>query len=149
MAQPAKAQPEGHQTVIPYLVVPDAERTVDFLVAVFGATVKERMEDAAGKVQHAEVRIGDSMVMLGGSRGEWAPTPCSLYVYVPDTDEAYRRALKAGGTSVMEPANQFYGDRNAGVRDSAGNTWWLATHVEDVAPEELSRRHAQRLAEGR
>jgi PhnB protein len=144
MSQPVKAQPEGCQTVIPYLVMPDPERTVEFLVTAFGATVKERMKDKAGAVQHAEVRIGDSVLMLGRARGEWTPMPCSLYVYVPDTDEAYRRALKAGARSVMEPANQFYGDRNAGVKDAAGNTWWLATHVEDVSPEEMQRRNDAR-----
>ena len=71
--------------------------------------------------------------------------PCALYVYVPDTDATYQRALKAGGVSTMEPSNQFYGDRNAGVRDECGNLWWIGTHIEDVSPEELKRRAAKAM----
>jgi PhnB protein len=89
---------------------------------------------------HAELRIGDSVVMLADAAGDFKPLPCALYLYVPDADATYRRALEAGATSVMEPANQFYGDRNAGVKDPTGNQWWIGTHVEDVPPEEMARR---------
>ena len=78
--------------------------------------------------------------MIGGARPGVVPTTAMIYLYVTDTDASYKRALAAGGTSVMEPANQFYGDRNAGVKDSAGNQWWIGTHIEDVSPEELDRR---------
>jgi uncharacterized glyoxalase superfamily protein PhnB len=95
-----------------------------------------------GVVMHAEVRIGDSMVMLSDGGGEWKPMPAVLYLYVPDADATYRRALDAGATSVQEPTTQFYGDRHGGVRDPSGNVWWIATRVEDVSPEELQKRAA-------
>ena len=76
------------------------------------------------------------------SRGRCEPTPTSLYLYVPDADAVYRRAIEAGGVSVMEPADQFYGDRSGGVKDPVGNTWWIATHIEDVSPEEIRKRFA-------
>jgi uncharacterized glyoxalase superfamily protein PhnB len=96
---------------------------------------------------HAEVTIGDSVIMMGEPMGEFKPMPCMIYVYVEDTDAVYKQALKAGATSVMEPADQFYGDRNAGVKDMAGNLWWIATHVEDVAPEELEKRAQAAMAQ--
>jgi PhnB protein len=96
---------------------------------------------------HAEVFIGDSAVMMGEPVGETPALPGSLYLYVEDTDSTYRRAIDAGATSLMEPANQFYGDRNAGIKDPSGNMWWIATHVEDVTPEEMARRARGRLAE--
>src|SRR5947209_17715381 len=136
-----KPIPDGYQTVIPYLIVPDPAATIEFLARTFGATERERMSDDSGAVRHAEVKIGDSVVRLGGARGDWPPMPCMNYVYVPDTDLAYARALEAGATSVMPPADQFYGDRNAGVKAPDGNLWWIATHVEDVPPDEMKRRH--------
>lgn len=135
-----KPIPEGYHTVTPYLVVPDAAGLIDFLKRAFGAQELERMAGPDGSVRHAAVRIGDSMVMLGGASGEWKPLPAMLYLYVEDTDGTYARALAAGATSVMEPADQFYGDRNAGVKDASGNLWWIATHQEDVPHEELVRR---------
>jgi PhnB protein len=142
-----KPIPDGYQTVIPYLVVPDVARTIEFLVKTFGATEKERHHDAEGKIRHGEVRIGDSTIMMGGARGEWHAMPCMIYVYVPDTDAAYARALEAGATSVMAPSDQYYGDRNAGVKDEFGNQWWIATHIEDVSPEEMKRRGEAKLKE--
>ena len=91
-------------------------------------------------VGHAEVRIGDSMVMMGEASDAWKPMPSALYLYVADVDVAYRRALAAGGTSTMEPMDQFYGDRSGGVKDPAGNIWWIATRVENLSREELERR---------
>lgn len=132
--------PAGYHTVTPYLVVPGVANVLAFLEKAFDAKVTERMEAPPGTVRHAEVRIGTSMVMLGEHQGPKPPMPAMLYVYVPDTDATFRRALAAGATSLMEPANQFYGDRNAGVADSGGNQWWIATHVEDVPPDELARR---------
>lgn len=97
---------------------------------------------ADGTIMHAEVRIGDSVVMMGESGGEFTPMPASIHLYVEDTDATYKRALRAGATSLREPADQFYGDRSAGVKDLAGNHWWIATHKEDVSPEELEKRAA-------
>ena len=138
--------PDGFHTVTPYLVVSGAARLIEFLERAFDgkATVCSTKPD--GTIGHAEVRIGDSAIMMGEACGEWKALPCAIYLYVPDTDAVYRRALEAGATSIMEPADQFYGDRNAGVKDPCGNLWWIATHIEDVSPEELKRRaaaHAQ------
>ena len=91
-------------------------------------------------IQHARVRVGDSPIMMGEPVGDITPMPATLYVYVDDPDAAYERALKAGAISVRAPADQFYGDRNAGVQDASGNQWWMAAHKEDVSPEELANR---------
>ena len=91
------------------------------------------------------MRIGDSIVMLAEARGEWQPTSSTIHLYVPDCDAVYEMAMKAGAKSVREPADQFYGDRTGGVRDCCGNIWWIATHVEDVAPDEIEQR-AQSMA---
>jgi PhnB protein len=108
----------------------------------FDAREVERMAMPDGTIRHAEVKVGDSMIMMGDAGGDWKAMPASLYLYVDDADATYRRALQAGATSLMEPADQFYGDRNAGVKDPVGNIWWIATHKEDVAPEEIKRRAA-------
>jgi uncharacterized glyoxalase superfamily protein PhnB len=136
-----KPIPDGYHSVTPYLVVKGADNLLGFVKQAFDAVeVHECMRRPDGTIQHAEVRIGDSVVMLGEASGRWAPRPSTLYLYVHDTDAIYRRALEAGATSLMEPANQFYGDRNAGIQDPSGNFWWIATHVEDVSPEEMKRR---------
>ncbi|MBZ5496966.1 MAG: VOC family protein [Acidobacteriia bacterium] len=96
--------------------------------------------ESSHTVQHAEAKIGDSIIMMGEAQGEWKPKPATLYVYVDDVDAVYRRALQAGATSLREPANQFYGDRSGGVQDESGNQWWIATHIEHVTPEEMARR---------
>lgn len=134
-------KPDGYHTITPYLVVPDIPQQIAFLEAVFGATAIEQMSFDDGTVNHAEVAIGDSRVMMGRAPEGRAPTGAMLYVYVPDTDATYRRALAAGATSVQEPNDAYYGDRNAGVADSAGNQWWIATHIEDVDHDELERRN--------
>ena len=140
-----KPVPEGYHTATPYLIVPGVAKVIDFLKQTFDAKeIHERMSRPDGTIMHAEVRIGDSPIMLGEPMGQFQPMPASVYLYVPDTDACYRRALKAGAASLMEPADQFYGDRNAGVKDPSGNSWWIATHIEDVAPEEIARRSAER-----
>jgi PhnB protein len=140
---PVRALPEGYQNVIPYLILDGAAAgLLDFVKRVFGAVEQERMPREDGTIGHAEVRIGNSVVMISDARGEWKPMPAAIYLYVPDTDATYRDAIEAGATSLMEPADQFYGDRNAGVRDPFGNIWWIGTHVEDVPREELERRAA-------
>ena len=135
-----KPIPDGYHTVTPYLTVQGVPKLIDFLKQAFEAQEIERMAQPDGTIRHAEVRIGDSVVMMGEAGGEREPMPSSIYLYVNDTDSVYRRALQAGATSLMEPADQFYGDRSAGVKDPSGNYWWIATHKEDVPPDELKRR---------
>jgi PhnB protein len=134
------AIPAGHHTVTPYLLVGDAGRLIDFMKRAFAAVETGRHTDAEGRVMHAEVRIGDSMVMIGEASGEWKPMPCMLHLYVPDTDAVYASAIEAGATSIRAPSDQFYGDRTAGVVDEEGNQWWMATHIEDVSEVEMARR---------
>jgi uncharacterized glyoxalase superfamily protein PhnB len=95
-----------------------------------------------GSIMHATLKIGDSMLMVSDASEHAKASPVMLYLYVPNADAAYQRALKAGATSVMEPADQFYGDRSGGVRDAAGNQWFFGTHIEDVSPTELQKRGA-------
>jgi len=136
-----KPIPDGYHTVTPYLTVADAEAQIDFLKKALGAEEKYRHGDDQGRVMHAEVRVGNSMVMIGQARDQWTPRPAMFYLYVEDVDAVYKRALAAGGKSVREPANQPYGDRTGAVEDSQGNQWWLGTHIEDVSPEEIQRRY--------
>lgn len=137
--------PEGYHTVTPYLVVEGADALIGFLREAFGAEELHRMERPEGGIVHAEVRVGDSRVMLSDATAEWPAQPGLLHLYVEDVDSTYARALEAGATSVMEPANQFYGDRHGGVRDLTGNQWWISTHVEDVPAEEMERRMAEQM----
>ncbi len=138
-----KPVPEGYHTVVPYLIAKDADAQLEFLKRAFAATEHHISRHANGAIMHADVIIGDSHVMLSQANEQYAAAPASIYLYVPDTDAVYRAALAAGATSMMEPADQFYGDRNAGVTDAQGNSWWIGTHVEDVAPEELERRQKE------
>lgn len=132
--------PPGYHTVTPYLIVEDPAALLDFLSAGLGAEVTERMEDGEGVVRHAEVKLGDSMIMLGPARPECPARPSMLYLYVDDSVALYTQALAHGATSVQEPRDEFYGDRVAAVQDAAGNEWWMATHIEDVTPEEMQKR---------
>ena len=122
-----KAQPDGYHAVTPYLVVDGAARLIDFLAAVFNAEEVERFAAPGNRIGHAEMRIGDSLVMLGDARGEHEPRQAMLYVYVADADACYRRAIAAGATSLKAPADMPYGDRRAMVEDAWGNTWQIAT----------------------
>ena len=137
-----KPIPEGYHTVTPYLVVEGAARLIDFMKEAFGAEEVFRMPGKDGTVGHAEVRIGDSMMMLADAGEEHRARPSMICLYVEDVDATYQRAIAAGATSLSEPANQFYGDRSGGVTEASGMQWWISTHVEDVAPEELARRAA-------
>jgi uncharacterized glyoxalase superfamily protein PhnB len=140
-----KAIPEGYHAITPYLVATGASKLVDFLKQAFDAQEIFRMPAPDGSIMHAEIKIGDAMVMLGEASEQWKPMPCALCLYVQDADAVYRRALQAGATSLMEPTDQFYGDRQGGVKDPSGNTWWIATHKEDVSPEELKRRSEEHM----
>jgi PhnB protein len=136
-----KPVPDGYHTVTPYLVVRGASTTMEFLNKAFGAEPAfEPMKRPDGTIMHADVRIGDSHVMISDATEQHPPMPCMLHLYVPDVDAVYRRAVAAGGTSMMEPADQFYGDRAGSVTDPGGNHWYIATHKEDVAPQELKKR---------
>jgi uncharacterized glyoxalase superfamily protein PhnB len=137
----AKPIPEGHHTVTPYLTVRDAAQVVDFLKQAFRAEMThEPLNRPDGKMAHAEVKIGDSRVMLAEESEMAKATPASLYLYVSNVDGVYQQALKAGGKTIMEPTDMFYGDRCGGVKDPSGNSWMIATHKEDVAPPEIARR---------
>jgi PhnB protein len=127
-AQAGPARP-GFHTVTPYLIVQDLDQFLAFVQQVFGATETLRMQGAGGGT-HVEVRIGDSMVMIG-SGGAWSghAMPAALYLYIDDVDAAYQRALQTGATSMMEPADQDDGDRRSGVQDPFGNMWFLARHL--------------------
>ena len=141
MAKQVKPIPEGYHTLTPYLVVDGAEKIIRFMKEAFGAQpVFEPMVRPDGKVMHAEFRIGDSIVMISDASERAKATSAMLHVYVPNVDEVYQKALKAGGTSVMEPSDMFYGDRSGGVTDAAGNHWHIGTHIEDVSPAELKKR---------
>ena len=137
--------PNGLHTVTPYLTLSGVARLIDFLKEAFDAKEMHRSTRPDGTIMHAQVRIGDSTIMMGEIWGDFQAKTAALYLYVPDTDALYRRAVAAGATSIMEPMDMFYGDRNAGVRDFAGNEWWIATHIEDVAPDELERRAAEAM----
>ena len=135
-----KPVPEGYHSVTPYLVVNGAARLIEFMKDVFGAEETFRM--GGDTIMHAEVRLGDSVIMLGDANPEHPPRATMLHIYLPDADAAYRRALAAGAKSVREPADQFYGDRSGAFVDEFGNHWWVATHIEDVPPDEMERRAA-------
>jgi PhnB protein len=135
-----KPIPDGYHALTPYLIVRGVPRLLEFLKSAFGAEEVRRTAMPDGTIMHAEVRIDGSALMMGEAHGEFAPMPGSIFYYVKDADAVYRRALDAGAVSLMEPADQFHGDRHGGVKDPAGNSWWIATHIEDVSREEMERR---------
>jgi PhnB protein len=148
-----KPIPDGYHSVTPYLIVRGAAKAIDFYKAALGAVELFRMEGPGGKVGHAEIKIGDSPIMLADEHPEMgavAPQPGSrppvgLAVYVPDVDAQFAKAVAAGGTVVRPLQNQFYGDRSGTISDPFGHTWTIATHVEDVSPEEMDRRHQEMM----
>jgi PhnB protein len=146
-----KSIPEGYHSVTPYVLVDDAKSVLEFAKHVFEAEELVNMSTPDGKIGHAEIRIGDSIIMMAdaSTSDQGVSMPTLLHVYVEDVDKVYAAALEAGATSLREPADQFYGDRSAGVKDSAGNHWWLATHIEDVPPDEMAKRVQEWQAEQR
>lgn len=130
--------PEGFHTVTPYLMVPDTDRLIEFMGRAFGAQEVFRARGEAGGM-HVEVKVGDSMVMVGG-RKDTEPQPAAIFLYLDGVDDVYIRALEAGAASIEEPADQYEGDRRAGVADPFGNSWFIATRIEDVSREELQKR---------
>jgi PhnB protein len=137
---PVKPIPDGYHSITPYFVLPDAADFIAFMTKAFGASERGRHLGPDGKIMHAEMQIGDSVVMLGDASGQFPAKTMSIHVYVEDVDSDYQRAVGAGAETMREPTDQPYGDRSAGVRDRWGNEWWLATHIEDVSPEEMERR---------
>jgi uncharacterized glyoxalase superfamily protein PhnB len=117
----------GYQTTTPYLIVPDARKLISFLTGVFGAEETFCLPGSEGGVMHAEIRIGESTILLADARDEYKPTTAGLYVYVDDADETYRRALAAGAASLIEPKDKEQGVRWAGFTDPFGNNWWITT----------------------
>lgn len=138
--------PNNYQRVIPYLIVKGASDLMEFLKTVFDAEETERMSMPDGTVAHGEVKIGDSTIMISEASEMYKENPTMLYIYVEDVDATYRKALDAGATSVKEPENQFYGDRSCMVTEASGNSWGIATHVEDVSPEEMEKRAAEAMS---
>jgi len=145
-----KPVPDGYHTATPYLVVDGAAKAIEFYAGVFGATERMRMPGPGGKVGHAEIRIGDSVIMLADEHPEMdarSPThfggsPISIMIYVEDVDKQFKQAIAAGGTQVRPLTDQFYGDRSGTLKDPFGHSWHLSTHKEDVSMEEMNRRMA-------
>jgi uncharacterized glyoxalase superfamily protein PhnB len=144
---PVNYLPDGCPAVIPYLVVRNGKEFAEFMKAVFDATCDEWETNPDGTMAHGELKIGGSLIMFGETAPGRTPETAMLYVYVKDTDAVYKKAIVLGSTSIMAPSDQHWGDRNAGFKDKWGNTWWVATHVEDVPPDEMQRRSNERWYE--
>jgi PhnB protein len=135
--------PEGYGTVTPWIVSQGAAGLLDFLVQAFDAEVLGRVEHEDGSIGHAEVRIGDSVVMTFDGRPEWGETPAFLRLYVEDGDTVFRQALAAGATVVTELTELPWGDRVGRVRDPFGNVWWIQQRLAELTPEEIGARVTQ------
>jgi len=148
-----KPTPDGYHNVTPYLIVDGAAQAIDFYKKVFGATEKMRMPSPGGKVGHAELILGDSVIMLADEHPEvgaraphaYGGSAVSLMLYVPDVDATVATAIAGGGKVVRQVENQFYGDRMGTIEDPFGHRWHVATHVEDVPPEEMAKRAADAM----
>lgn len=148
--------PPGYHTVTPYLVMKNAGKAIEFYKKAFGATELYRMPGPGDSVMHAEVKIGDSPVMMSDEmpgqpwKGpeSYGGTPVSLMIYVENSDAVFARAVEAGATSLKPVADQFYGDRAGTLKDPFGHVWTIATHKEDVPPEEIDRRFQEMMKKG-
>jgi PhnB protein len=151
-----KAIPAGYRTVTPYLTIKNGAKALEFYKKAFGATEIYKLMMPDGRLGHAEIRLGDSMIMLGDEFPEYggkAPdtlggSPVSIYLYVEDVDAFFKRALAAGAKERKPVMDQFYGDRSGQLEDPFGHLWWVATHKEDVTPEEIQKR-AQAMFAGK
>ena len=142
-----KPIPDGQHSITAYLAIENAAQAIEFYKNAFGATEMFRLDAPGGRVGHAELKIGDSSLMLGSpcpegplQQNSQASSPVGLHLYVEDVDSVYQQALAAGGTQVDAVKDQFYGDRSGTLRDPFGNLWFVATHKEDLSPEEIHRR---------
>lgn len=140
-ADTPRTVPEGYHTVTPFVIVKGAAQLISFMQEAFDATEITRVTGDDGAIGHAEVRIGDSVVMLFDSREDWPQTPAFLRLYVTDCDAAHDKAVKAGATSVTKPTSVPWGDRMARVGDPLGNLWWIMARMEDVSEEEIMNRY--------
>lgn len=151
-----QAIPDGYGNVTPYLIVADAAGAIAFYRRAFGAGERMRLTRPDGRISHAEVTIGNSVLMLAdehpeiGAKGPaaYGGSPISLHVYVENVDDVVAMAVEAGATLVRPVQDQFYGDRSGGVTDPFGHTWNIATHIEDVPPDEIDRRAAEAMKKG-
>lgn len=142
--------PKGYNSITPYLIVKGAAKAIDYYKQVFGATEVFRMDQPDGRVGHAELKIGDSHIMLADenpnmglgytSAESIGASPVSIYLYIPDVDQVAQRAVAAGAKILRPVENQFYGDRSGFIQDPFGHLWGIATHVEDVSPKEMQER---------
>ena len=148
-----KPIPEGYHSLTPYLVIKGASEAIEYYKRVFGATERMRMDAPGGTIGHAELQIGDSVLMLAdevSEMGHRSPktlggSPASLVLYVEKVDEVWKRALDAGAKQIRPLENQFYGDRMGTLEDPFGHVWSVATHIEDVSPEEMARRSEEMM----
>ena len=155
MSNEVKAQPDGYHTLNPYFVVSSAAEAIDFYTKALGAEELFRMDGPGGMIMHAEIRIGDSVLMISDEnpeQGAVAPSslggsPVHVLIYVDDVDAGYQRAVDAGATGVMPPADMFWGDRFGKFVDPFGHNWSIATHTEDVSPEEMGKRAQEAFAQ--
>jgi PhnB protein len=134
------AAPDGYSTVQPWLVSRDTGGLLDFITAAFAGAELARIPTEDGGIGHAEIKVGDSILLAFDARPEWPPTPSMLRVYVDDADQAVQRAVEAGARVITPLSDAAWGDRGGRVRDPFGNIWWVIAHVEDVAPEEIGTR---------
>ncbi len=154
MAGKVNAIPKGYHTLTPYLVVNDGNRAIEFYKQAFGATETVRMGGPGGKIGHAELKIGDSMMMLSDempgspnrSPQSLGGSPVSVFMYVENVDSVFDQAIKSGAKADMPPQDMFWGDRFGSLTDPFGHQWALATHIEDVAPEEMKKRSQEAIA---
>ena len=146
----AKPIPDGYNTLTPYLIVGDGSAAIAFYGKAFGATERMRLDAPGGRIGHAEMTIGDSVIMLADEHPEMGAlsppsvggTPVGLHLYVADVDAITERGVAAGGKLLQAPETKFYGDRSSAVEDPFGHRWFISTHVEDVPPDEIARRAA-------
>ncbi|HXG87516.1 MAG TPA: VOC family protein [Vicinamibacterales bacterium] len=150
-----KPIPDGYHSVTPYLIVRGATKAIDFYKEVFGATELMRMDAPGGKIGHAEIKVGDSTLMLADENPQWGSespellggSPVQLMIYVDDCDATFKKAIATGAVEVRPLKDQFYGDRSGSVTDPFGHNWTIATHKEDLSPEEMGRRAAAEAAQ--
>lgn len=153
MAKKVNPIPAGYHTVTPYLVVQNGAKALDYYKQAFGATNEVRMDAPDGRIMHAEFKIGDSMIMLSEEMGpnkspkSLGGSPVGIFLYVEDVDSVFNQAVSAGGNPDMAPQDMFWGDRYGKLTDPFGHQWALATHIEDVAPEEMGKRAQEAMAQ--
>jgi PhnB protein len=147
MAGKVRPIPEGYHTATPYLICKDAAAAIEFYKKAFGAVETVRMPMPGGRIGHAEIKIGDSIIMLADENPEikaYSPehlhgTPVSILLYVEHVDNVFKQAVAAGAKTVQEPKDQFYGDRSSSLTDPSGHSWYIHTHIKDVTPEEMRK----------